>query len=418
MDKSIIKKIILENQLRIPGLEIVKRNYSPEPAANYIFTGQRRAGKTFFIFSLIQEMLKKGISIETILYINFEDERLIGLDVSGLDSIIESYRELFSHPPVLFFDEIQNIRDWQKFARRMADNNYRIYITGSNSEMLSSEMASTLGARFMVMEIETLTFTEFLLFHGIQPDENIEFSPSRFEVIRLFEQYFAEGGFPELIKFSQKKEYLSNLFQKVFLGDIIARYQIRNPAALRILIKKLAESTMDEVSFNRMRNIITSTGLQVGTATIIEYLKHLEDAFLISSLSNFMAKISSRESKKKYYFRDNGLLSLFLIDPNSFLLETLVFNTLRKKYGDQLFYLRNGFEVDFFIPGETLIQVCFGFSEQSTRKREISALIKAHEKNPVKNLIIVTFNNEETILEDNLTIEVVPAWKWILRSSD
>jgi hypothetical protein len=267
----------------------------------------------------------------------------------------------------------------------------------------------------MVMEIETLTFTEFLLFHGFQPDANIEFSQSRFEVIRLFEQYFAEGGFPELIKFTQKKEYLSNLFQKVFLGDIIARYQIRNPAALRILIKKLAESTMDEVSFNRMRNIITSTGLQVGTATIIEYLKHLEDAFLISSLSNFMAKISSRESKKKYYFRDNGLLSLFLIDPNSFLLETLVFNTLRKKYGDQLFYLRNGFEVDFFIPGETLMQVCFGFSEQSTRKREISALLKANEKYPVKNMIIVTFNNEESILEDNLTIEVVPAWKWILR---
>jgi hypothetical protein len=298
----------------------------------------------------------------------------------------------------------------------MADNDYRIYITGSNSEMLSSEMASTLGARFMVMEIETLTFTEFLIFHGIQLDENIEFSPSRFEVIRLFEQYFAEGGFPELIKFTQKKEYLSNLFQKVFLGDIIARYQVRNPAALRILIKKLAESTMDEVSFNRMRNIITSTGLQVGTATIIEYLGYLENAFLISSINNFMAKISSRESKKKYYFRDNGLLSLFLIEPKSFQLETLVFNTLRKKYGDQFFYLRNGFEVDFFIPGEELIQVCFGFSEESTRKREISALLKAHENNPVKNLTIVTFNGEETISEGNLTIEVIPVWKWILRN--
>jgi uncharacterized protein len=234
MDKSVIKKIILENQLWIPGLEIVIRNYATELQANYIFTGQRRAGKTFYIFSLIKEMVKQGISIESILYINFEDERLIGLDITLFDTILESYREMFSHPPVLFFDEIQNISGWQKFARRMADSDYRTFITGSNSEMLSSEMASTLGGRFLVMEIENLSFPEFLLFHGMQPVENIEFSPARFEVMRLFEKYFAEGGFPELVKYKEKKEYLSNIFQKVFLGDIIARFQVRNPCALRL----------------------------------------------------------------------------------------------------------------------------------------------------------------------------------------
>ncbi|MDP2423386.1 MAG: ATP-binding protein [Bacteroidales bacterium] len=417
MEKSIIKKIILENQQRIPGIQIVKRDYATEPHANYIFTGQRRAGKTFFVFSLIQGMLEQGIGIESVLYVNFEDERLIGLDVSGLDMILESYREMFSHTPVLVFDEIQNIAGWQKFARRLADSGYRTYITGSNSEMLSSEMASTLGGRFMVLEIESLSFREFLLFHGIHLVNNMEFSPARFKVMRLFERYVAEGGFPELIRFSDKKEYLSNIFQKVFLGDIIARYQIRNPFALRMLIKKLAESTMDEVSYNRMRNIIASTGLQVGTATVIEYVKHLEDAFLISPLNNYSAKISSRESKKKYYFRDNGLLSLFLIEPEAFQLETLVFNKLRKMYGDHLFYLRNGFEVDFYLPGEALIQVCYRFREFETRKREIAALARAYEKNPAKCLTIVTFNDEETINEGNVTIEVVPAWKWILRHS-
>ncbi|NOU45917.1 MAG: ATP-binding protein [Bacteroidales bacterium] len=415
MDKSILKKIILENQQRIPGLKIIKRAYNIELQANYIITGQRRAGKTYFIFHLIQEMLHQGSSIETVLYINFEDERLIGLDVSGLDTILESYQELFSHRPVLFFDELQNIVGWQKFARRIADAGYKICITGSNSEMLSSEMASTLGGRFMVMEIETLSFTEFLLFQGVTTDDTIEFSPARFEVIRLFGQYFSEGGFPELSKFSDKKEYLSNLFQKVFLGDIISRYQVRNSFALRLLIKKLAESTMDEVSFNRIRNIIQSTGSKIGTATVIEYVKYLEDSFLISPVSNFNAKISSREAKKKYYFRDNGLLSLFLVDPESFQLETLVYNCLRNIYGTNVYYLRNGYEVDFYIPGEALIQAAFKLEEPQTRKRETSALINAYNKLPVKSLIIVTYQTEEVIVENGIEIQVIPAWKWLLR---
>lgn len=416
MEKSTIKKIILENQERIPDLSVVKRSYSVEPLANYIFTGQRRAGKTFFMYSLMQDMVKQGQSIEEILYINFEDERLIGMDVGDLDSIIESYRELFSHKHILFFDEIQNITGWQKFARRLADSGFQIYITGSNSEMLSNEMASTLGGRFMVMEIGTLSFKEYLNFNGVDISDNIGFSPDRFEVIRLFDKYFAEGGFPELLKFNEKKEYLSSIFQKVFLGDIIARYQLRNPQALRLLIKKLAESTMDEVSYSRMRNIIVSAGFPVGTNTVIEYINFLENSFLINTLLNSNAKISIRESKKKYYFRDNGILSLFLIEPASFQLETLVFNHLRLNYGSNLFYFRNGFEVDFFIPGEELIQVCYSLEEPATRKREISSLHKVYDKNPVKRLTIVTYSTEEIINENGMEIKVMPAWRWLLES--
>jgi uncharacterized protein len=416
--KDIIKKIILENQNRILGLEIVKRNYDPDPNANYIFTGQRRAGKTFFLYRMMQDSVQKGASIESILYINFEDERLIELDVSGLDIILESYKELFSHVPILFFDEIQNITGWQKFARRMADSGYRTYITGSNAQMLSNEMASTLGGRFLIMEIETLAFTEYLLFNGIQISGNLEFSPERFDIQRIFGNFFSFGGFPELIKFADKKEYLSNLFQKVFLGDIITRHQVRNPFALKLLIKKLAESTMDEVSYNRIRNIITSAGIQVGTSTVIEYLNYMKDSFLINELLNYNAKISSRESKKKYYFGDNGLLSLFLFEPEAFQLETLVFNVLRKLYGTQVYYLRNSYEVDFYLPGEALIQVCYRFQEYETRKREISALLRATEKYAVKSLNIITFSHEESITEGNNKISVIPVWKWVLQNSN
>ncbi len=417
MESSAIKKIILENQVRIPGLNVIKRAYDLDSEVNYIFTGQRRAGKTWFMFSIIQHFLQQGHSAEEILYINFEDERLIGLEITRMDSILDSYRELFSHRPLLFLDELQNIVGWQKFARRLSDSGYRVYITGSNSTMLSSEMTSTLGGRFLVKEIETLTFSEFLTFNELSLSPNFEYSDERFEVFRLFESYFNQGGFPELVRLRDKKEYLSTIFQKVFLGDIIARNQIRNTFALKLLIKKLAESTMDEVSFTRIRNIIASTGLQIGTATVIEYERYLEEAFLIASLPNFGSGISNRESKMKYYFRDHGLLSLFLVNPESFVLETMVYNNLRRWFAPNLFYLRDITEVDFYVPGKLLIQAAWRLDNETTRRREVASLIKAADKYPAEKLMIITYDQEEKILLDNRMIHVLPAWKWMLTNS-
>ena len=414
MEKTIIKKIILENQERIPNLKIFKRCYEVNTSANYIFTGQRRSGKTYLMYWIIKQMPKDGVSIEKILYINFEDERLLELTTSDLSLIIESYKELYNEQPIIFFDEVQNIDGWQKFVRRLSDSDYRIYITGSNAQMLSSEMASALGGRFMVKEIETLSFSEYLHFSGIELDKNYEYSSQRYEIQKIFETFFNYGGFPELFKFSNKKEYLSNIFQKVFLGDIIARQQIRNNHPLKLMVKKLAESTTDEVSYTRIKNIINSIGVNVGTATLIEYLKYLEDAYLIRTLSNFNAKISERETKKKYYFRDNGLLGLFLMEPEAFLLETLVCNVLCARFKDNVFYIRNVYEIDFYVPNEQLVQVSYSLNNYDTRKRETTALLKASESYKSKNLLIVTYNEEEIIEIDGKTINVVPVWKWVL----
>ncbi len=415
MEKATLKKIILEQQARIPGIKVRERDYVIEANANYIFTGQRRAGKTYFLYGIIQQMLSEGHVMEEIIYINFEDERLLELTLADLDAVLVSYKELFIHQPILFFDEIQNIRGWQKFARRMADSDFRIFITGSNSEMLSGEMATTLGGRFFIQEIDTLSFSEFLRFNGCVLTSNYEHSEERFEVFRLFEQYFIGGGFPELLKFTDKKDYLNTLFQKVFLGDIIARNQIRNTFALQLLVKKLAESTMDEVAYTRIRNIISSTGIKVGTSTVIEYVKYLQDAFLISNLGNYTSKITERESKRKYYFRDNGLLALFLIEPESFLLENLVYNTLRRKYKDKLYYIRNDYEVDFYIPGEKLIQVSYQLNNDVTRKRELNALVKAAQSYQISDLLLITYQQEEQLYIADKEIQILPAWKWILR---
>jgi predicted AAA+ superfamily ATPase len=417
MEKDLIKTIILENQARIPGLDVYDRNITFEGNVNYILTGQRRAGKTFLLYHRIQEMLEQDTHVNEILYINFEDERLLEFRVSDFNSILEAYKELFVCNPILFFDEIQNITGWEKFVRRLADSGYRIYITGSNATMLSREMATSLGGRFMIKEVETLSLNEFLYFNDLSLDENFEFTDQRFQVKRLFEEWFIYGGFPELLKFQDKKEYLNTIFQKVFLGDIISRHLVRNQYALNLMVKKMAESTMDEVSFNRIKNIIQSTGIKVGTATLIEYLDHLSDSFLIRSLENHQKKFTERETKKKYYFRDHGILGLFLSDPASRVLETIVFNHLLRIYPDNVYYLRNSFEVDFYIPGSLLVQASYSLESRDTRDREVNALIKAQRNYEVEELLIITYDREETIVANSSEIRVIPVWKWMLRSS-
>ncbi len=412
MEKNTLKRIILENQEFIKSVKPLPRDYHVEAKASYVFVGPRRAGKTWFMYSLIHSKIAGGMDWSQILYINFEDERLYELHAEELDLLIESHKELFAAKPVCFFDEIQNIEGWEMFVRRLADQGHQLYLTGSNATMLSREMATTLGGRFIVREIHPLSFREFLRFNDVALQPNFAFSEQRIELRTHFENYLYYGGFPETLRFENKKEYLSNLFQTVFYGDIVARYKIRNDFALKLMIKKLAESVHDETSFSRIRNIIQSVGVKIGTATLIEYFRYLEDSYFMFSLTNVRAKITSRESKKKYYFVDNGLLSLFLLNPETILLENAVFVELRRRYGSEFFYFRDKREVDFYVPGEqTLIQVSYAFGDIETRKRELDALAKAAKVVETKRQLVLTLDREEEIDD---AARVMPVWKWAL----
>jgi len=415
MEKDVIKKIIVESQEFIANVELVKRDYAVEANGNYVLVGQRRTGKTYFMYQQIKEGIeKKSFTIDQILYINFEDERLIEFKSTDFDILIEAYKELFSHKPLCFFDEIQNIDGWEKFVRRLTDQKYRVLVTGSNAKMLSREIATTLGGRFIVKEIHGLSFKEFLIFKNVKLKKNYEFKEQRFEIQRLFQEYLFYGSLPETLQFNNKKEYLSNLFEKVFNGDIIARHKIKNAFGLKLLVKKIAESTMDETSFNRMKNIIKSSGTSIGTNTLIEYFGYLNDAYLIFSINNYNSKFVERETKKKFYFSDTGILKLFLFKPESMLLETFVYNRLRKVFGSDVYYYRENTEVDFYIPDRELIQVAFSLNNYQTREREVKAIARALTKIKAKTLKIITLNEQDTISHNGQTIEVVPAWKWAL----
>ena len=410
--KNQLKKIIVQHQERLRNLSVVDRNIIIEKNGNYVFVGLRRAGKTYFLYQLIKE---RYAEIEKVLYLNFEDERLIDLTYNELNLIIEAYQELYNQKPAIFFDEIQNITHWEKFVRRLADSDYKIMVTGSNAEMLSSEISTTLGGRFLTKEITPLTFNEFLTFNAISLLPNFEFSNQLYEVKKYFEQYLKFGGLPELIKFTNKREYLSNVYQKLFYGDLIARYTIANPKALKLLVKKIAESVNNETSINRIKNLIQSVGIPLGNNTLFEYLSYLNNSYLIVDISNFASKFVERETKKKYYFLDTGILNLFLVDQDTKLLENLVFIELRRRYEKGIYFFKRKNEVDFYVPeAKLLVQVSYNLNAPETRKREMNGLIEAMKELEINDGVIITYDSQETIKIDNFVITVIPAWKWLL----
>jgi predicted AAA+ superfamily ATPase len=419
INKDTIKEIIVYFQNYAANVSVLPRKIQLEENGNYVFVGLRRVGKTYTMYEQIQNLLKTGTPKEQILFINFEEERLAEMRTDDLSTIMECYSELYDYKPIVFLDEIQSVPHWEKFARRLADSKYRVYITGSNAQMLSSEIATTLGGRFIIKNIFPYSFPDFIENKGISLNKNWEYGNERILLKRAFEEFFNYGGLPELLLFNDKRTWLNSVYQKIFFGDLIAHYEIRNPFALKIMVKKLAESVMQPISFSRITNIIAATGAKIGKSTVIDYLAHLQDTWLLFSLPNYVAKLADKESNKKYYFSDNGLLNLFLFNSETILLENLVAVELRKKYGENVFFYNKNIEVDFFIPEEKrAIQVSYSISDPQTQQREVRALLKLAEAYSIEKLEIITYDEELTIEENNRIIQVIPVWKWLIKTTD
>lgn len=411
--KDVFKKIILERQERMRKINLVKRKISIENEANYAFTGVRRAGKSYFLYQIIQEKLPKG-NYEQLLLINFEDERLLALSHLDLHYILEAYYELFELEPLIFLDEIQNVPHWQKFVRRLADDGRRIYVTGSNAEMLSHEIATTLGGRFINKEILPLSFHEYLSFKEIQVTSKTKYSSDRYTLLKEYEAYMNFGGFPELLQMNDKREFLSSVYQKLFYGDLIARHKVENVLALKLMVKKLAESVNNETSVNRIKNLIKSTGVSIGSNTLFDYLRYLESSYLVATISNFHSKFTEKETNKKYYFLDTGLLGLFLSDQPTKLLENQIYIELRRR-GETPYFLKQKTEVDFYIPEKgSLIQVSYSISNPETEQREVKGLRSAMKAFAISSSCIITYDETKEIEVQEGIIKVIPAWQWLL----
>ena len=416
IEKETIKEILLENRKEIESQQVIHRNIEKEDFANYVLIGVRRAGKSFMLYQQIQDNLKKGITWDSMLYINFEDERLFGMTAQELNLILEVHGMMSAQRPILFLDEIQNIEGWDKFARRLADNKYRVYITGSNAKMLSSDVATTLGGRYITKHILPYSFSEYLSANNIPYDDmNIATTSGRADVQRYFAEYFRFGGFPEGAQLASKRDYLNSVYQKIYIGDIATRNKIDNLFSLRILFRKMAESVKQPTSFTRLSNIIASTGAKLGKATIINYIEYSKDAFLIYPIKNIADNLTNRETNPKYYFVDNGIISILALDIDTSLLENMVAMELIRRYGidERVFFYNRNIEVDFYIPDAALaIQVSYNpHKTDETWQRESSALIKFTKVLDCQRLLILSYDTEETVEVNGKTIEVLPVWK-------
>lgn len=377
-----------------------------------VIIGPRRAGKSFFAIHFLNKKGKFG-------YVNFDDEKLI--EVENYDEIITAINSVYDNPKFILFDEIQNLPKWELFANRLQRQGYNLVITGSNSNLLSKELATHLTGRHLLTNIFPFSFKEYLKL------DNKELITS--EIKEKMSQYLLNGGYPEILsKKVELKEYLSNLFNSIIYKDIIKRYKIRNPKQIEDLALYLISNIANEYSYNSL----TKIGKIKSSHTTEKYLNYLEESFILFSLSRFSYKVKEQlSSNKKIYCIDNGFIQAkafkLSLDMGR-LYENMVACKLKKeevegKLGFYYWKNQQQEEVDFVIKEGTkvkqLIQVCFfNINNLETKNREIRALIKSGKELKCKNLLIITedIEAEEKIewFGDKAIIKFIPLWKWLL----
>ena len=416
--KETFRTLIHEGQEEIRDIELYDRPFYFEDNGRYVLVGVRQAGKSYMLYKRAKQMLDAGYHLEDMVYINFDDERLIDMTADELDLILQAYQSVYNRTPVLFFDEIQNVAGWEHFARRLANKKYHVYITGSNAKMLSRDIQTVLGGRFLDALIYPYTFTEYLEAKGVALEKEWQYGSQRTTVQQAFVDYMKWGGFPELLLFRNKRNWLNSLYEKILLGDIIQRNKVKNEMALRLTMKRLAENVMQPISYNRIANLIRSTGSSIAVSSVSEYVRYAQEACMLFSLDNYASKFVEKETVKKHYFIDNGLLSIFLFSGEAALLENLCAIHLRKRYGEKLCYYNKNQEVDFLVAEEGYaVQASYsiyGEGMQETFERETKALKQLDAFLSLKRMVIVTYDEEGTVpLDNGKQIEIIPAWKWL-----
>ncbi len=422
MDKQIVKRIIIEKQAAIPNYQLTHRDFLFGKKSNYILVGLRRAGKSYLLYQDIQDRIASGeISVQDVLFINFEDERLSALKAEELGVILDSYMELYpGKQPLVYLDEIQNVEGWEKFARRLADSQYRVMVTGSNAKMLSKEMYSTLGGRYIPKEIFPFSFAEYLAYHQVRLDNNWEYNQQvKSEVSNLFDRYFYEGGIAESFEQPDKREYLNALYQKILIGDIVERNSIRNPRVFRFLAKKLADSVMQPTSLSRLQHMVKSTGDTISLPALKDYLEYMQDAYLFFPIPNLVSPMTEQATLQKRYVADNGILNLFLFQGETKLLENMVAIELNRRFRNTpeetlLYYFNKNIEIDFCVPSTQLaIQVAYNLNDDVTYEREVGGLLKFLKAFKGYRGYIITRDYKTVIEKGDYTIEVIPIWEWL-----
>jgi len=370
-----------------------------------VISGIRRCGKS----TLLKQL---SLRLKDFYYINFEDERLLDFNLEDFNNLLVVWKKNFNSKNILM-DEIQNVDNWELFVARLREEGYKVFITGSNSKLLSSELATRLTGRYFLIKLYPFSFKEFLSLKKINYD--ILTSNIKAKILKLFDKYLFSGGFPDYIMY-QDDEFLESTYRDIIYKDIVARFKIREIKRFRQFTNFLFTNFAREVNYNGI-----AEALKIKSAnSVINYIGALEESYLIFEL--FKYDYSEKEhykGNKKIYVIDNGMrkkISFSFSEDRGRFLENMVFIELKRRR-KEIFYFKNEGECDFVINEKSkivnAIQVCSNLNAYN-EQREINGLIEAMNKFNLKKGYILTENQEEKKLIDGMKVNILPVWKFCL----
>jgi len=370
-----------------------------------VISGIRRCGKS----TLLAQFSKK---FKSFYYLNFDDERLINFNVSDFNNLMVAWQKKYSAKTILL-DEIQNVENWEWFVRRIYEEGYKIFITGSNAKLLSSELTTRLSGRYFKIELYPFSFKEFLDFKKIDYRKND--TKNKVKILKSFDYYLKNGGFPEFIQFKDS-EFLKRVYEDVLYKDLLIRFNIREIKAFKQLANFLFANFTKEISYNSLKNTL---GFKSVTS-VKNYIEFIQESFLVFELYKYDYSLKKQYvSDKKIYIIDNGIRNVvafsFSTDSGK-LLENLVFLELKRR-GKEIYYFKDKKECDFAVREKNKIKAVIQVTDNlnaGDRERELFGLLAAMEKFKLKNGLILTKDQEDVIKNRKLIINVIPVWKWLL----
>jgi len=426
-----MKKYLIDKKEDIKALSLVEREIKVKPTKDFAIAiiGPRRAGKTFACYYLIKKL---NLRDNEYLFVNFEDDEVKRKNREEIVRCIQTHVEIYGEEPkFIFFDEVQNLADWQSFVYSLIEKkHYFIFLTGSSSKLLSREIATQLRGRSLNCVIFPFSFKEFLLSRAI-PIKEIYSSIEEAKIKKFLDEYLKKGGFPQVVLNEiDEKTFAREYMDVVLYRDLVERFEIENIDAARYLLYSLVENFSKEFSVNKVYQGMKKKGMEVSNKVLYSYLSYIQEVFFSFLVKKF--HYSYRKSEltiPKAYVNDVGIannLSEYRFSENiGRLMENLVFLELKKlELGnliEGIFYWKDyqQNEVDFVIKEglriKQLIQVTYASSKDEIEKREIKALLKASELLNCKDLLIITWDYEDEIKVNNKVVKCLPLWKWFLK---
>jgi uncharacterized protein len=423
--KDVFKELIRSFQVRkLPDFTSRSMQLPLNTGKIVSLTGVRRSGKTYMLYQNIAELYKQGIKPEQIVFINFEDERLPN-NPDIFDMLLQAYRELFPGTELskcyFFFDEIQNIDRWEKFVRRLNDQESKnIFLSGSNSKLLGREIATELRGRTINYELYPLSFKEYLTFRDIDIDLYVPHQKAM--IISAFNDYLFKGGFPETVGFSENihRKVIQEYFNTMLFRDIVERYNVTDVNVLKFFVKKIMASVTTPLSINKLYNEIRSNKYHIGKNVLYDYLRYVEEAYMTVVINKYDYSVIKQEnSSKKVYVVDNSFLPVldyYVSSNKGKLLENFVAMEFIKS-GKKIFYFKQTNECDFIVESDSgllPVQVAYSIKDTTTRKRELKGLLTACKYLDINKGMIISSDESESFKYQHLDVEVVEAYKYFL----